>query len=238
MHSLIGHEDWIRDIDICTTNIHELMIASCSQDFYIRLWKLNAIETNLTTNEIQVAEAEMTSENEESFDGNDDEETPVEPEIKLKSTLFHVNLDNRKYEFSLGLESVLYGHEDFIYSVKWHPFDYKTNTQPLMLLSSSLDKTIVLWKYDGTNMIWLDIVGYRGIRLKTDRQDFSSFYYPKVRAGDIGGNTLGFYGACFDPSEKYIVAHGFQGALHAWLRVKSDEKVLFHNIFHKKFKLL
>jgi hypothetical protein len=38
----------------------------------------------------------------------------------------------------------------------------------------------------------------------------------KARAGDIGGNTLGFYGATFDSTGQFIVAHGYQGALHLW----------------------
>ena len=42
MHTLIGHEDWIRDIDVCQTNSQQLMIASSSQDNYIRLWKLKS----------------------------------------------------------------------------------------------------------------------------------------------------------------------------------------------------
>jgi hypothetical protein len=35
----------------------------------------------------------------------------------------------------------------------------------------------------------------------------------KARAGDIGGNTLGFYGACFDPTGTYIVAHWLSGSV-------------------------
>ncbi len=42
MHTLIGHEDWIRDIDVCQTNDHTLLIASSSQDNFIRLWKLES----------------------------------------------------------------------------------------------------------------------------------------------------------------------------------------------------
>ncbi len=41
-------------------------------------------------------------------------------------------------------------------------------------------------------------------------------YDSKARAGDIGGNTLGFYGATFDSTGSFIVAHGYQGALHLW----------------------
>lgn len=46
----------------------------------------------------------------------------------------------------------------------------------------------------------------------------------KAKAGDIGGNTLGFYGATFEPNGLYIVAHGYQGALNIW---KRNPKVCF-----------
>jgi hypothetical protein len=49
----------------------------------------------------------------------------------------------------------------------------------------------------------------------------------KLRAGDIGGNTLGFYGAKFDLTGQYLVAHGYQGALHAWKRIKYDSNQVF-----------
>ena len=47
----------------------------------------------------------------------------------------------------------------------------------------------------------------------------------KVRAGDVGGNTLGFFGAQFDPCLEYIIAHGFHGALYLWKRNKKENEV-------------
>jgi elongator complex protein 2 len=158
MHTLIGHEDWIRDLDICKISSNDLLISSCSQDCYIRLWKLTSHQIQGVTNFVTTNVEQLNEEHDVEEDDEEDEENS-ETEIKLKSTVFHLNLKNKQYEFSLGLESVLYGHEDFIYSVRWHPFDLKKNRQPLMLLSASLDKTIVLWKYDESNSLWLDIVG-------------------------------------------------------------------------------
>jgi elongator complex protein 2 len=222
MHSLIGHEDWIRGIDVCRTDVNQLLIASCSQDCYIRLWKLSLTNESINDKDVEPVRTDTLAE---CVDEQDDD-VVIDVEIKLKSTLFHLNLDGKQYEFSLGLESVLYGHEDFIYSVRWHPYDWTLEKQPLMLLSGSLDKTIVLWKYDEKNSIWLDIVGEFD-KWKTNWFCLINCFFSikKVRAGDIGGNTLGFYGACFDPAGNYLVAHGFQGALHAWYRVKSDDQV-------------
>ncbi|ESO84286.1 hypothetical protein LOTGIDRAFT_176189 [Lottia gigantea] len=37
-----------------------------------------------------------------------------------------------------------------------------------------------------------------------------------VRVGEVGGNTLGFYGGMFSPDGLKIIAHGYQGAFHHW----------------------
>ena len=223
MHTLSGHEDWIRDIDVCQTNDQTLLIASSSQDNFIRLWKLEStsvgkkeeLKSNIIIEEDSVKSLENVVQmniNSEDLkkgvldDQEDDEDEAIpkksseliEEELKLKSSLFTVHskhLDKDEYvNYSINLESVLYGHEDWIYTVKFHP--RMSYGQPLVLLSASMDKTLVIWKYDEENSIWID----------------------SARAGDIGGTTLGFYGANFEPSGKYIVAHGYQGALHLWQR--------------------
>ena len=90
----------------------------------------------------------------------DDELIPEakEEELKLKSSLFtvHSTKYNKYVQYSMNLESVLYGHEDWIYTVKFHP--KIDNIQPLILLSASIDKTMVVWKYNEENSIWIDEV--------------------------------------------------------------------------------
>lgn len=204
LHTLIGHEDWIRDIDICQMSTNQLLIASSSQDNYIRLWKLDSslVDKKEELNTDLIIEGDTVEGLEKlkltNYECNEDEEIikekPKEEELKLKSSLFTVHSSklNNYVQYSMNLESVLYGHEDWIYTVKFHP--RINGIQPLVLLSASIDKTMVVWKYDENNNIWID----------------------QARAGDIGGNTLGFYGATFDQKGKNIVAHGYQGALHLW----------------------
>lgn len=38
--------------------------------------------------------------------------------------------------------------------------------------------------------------------------------------GDVGGNTLGYYGCAFAPDGKSIIAHGYQGAFRMWKKDK------------------
>ena len=36
--------------------------------------------------------------------------------------------------------------------------------------------------------------------------------------GDAGPSTLGYYGGCFSPDARHILAYGYTGALHLWRR--------------------
>lgn len=153
---------------MCKLNQNQLLIVSSSQDCYIRVWKLSA--NNNSASNIQCEKLNYVK-NEQKINEDDEDEDYLETnfirndEIKLKSTLFTIKLndDNDLIEYSLNLESVLYGHEDWVYSVKWHPYNKINKKQELMFVSSSIDKTMVVWKYDETNSVWLDIVSQEEI---------------------------------------------------------------------------
>lgn len=82
-----------------------------------------------------------------------------------------------------------------------------TRTQPLKLLTASLDKTVVVWAPETQSGVWLE----------------------EARMGEVGGNTLGFFGACFGPVGAAILAHGYQGGIHIWHK---------HEVSVPKFKRL
>lgn len=161
---------------MCQPSAEQLLIASCSQDNYIRLWKLDSaviddgllsssrvLEEEQTRSVDELTEKAERAEDEEEEE--DDELAPkkaekMENELKLKSSLFtiHSRRLDKYVQYSMNLESVLYGHEDWIYTVKFHPRKEEDDTQPLVLISASMDKTIVVWKYDDENAIWFDAV--------------------------------------------------------------------------------
>lgn len=150
--NLKAHEDWVRGLDF-TTDGNDLLLASCSQDALIRIWRLKYIENSDKNNINSYSNTIVTD----------------------KST------------YQVYVESVLMGHEQWIYSVNWNR---KNNT----LISASLDKTMVIWEYDKNIKLWID----------------------KVRVGEVGGNTLGFYGGFFGPDGKTILGHSYHGAFHLW----------------------
>ena len=46
--------------------------------------------------------------------------------------------------------------------------------------------------------------------------------YLQVRVGEVGGNTLGFYGGLISPGGQLILANDYQGGLHLWGREEGE----------------
>ncbi|KAL3269365.1 hypothetical protein HHI36_008437 [Cryptolaemus montrouzieri] len=146
---LKGHEDWICGLDF-TRDGGDLLLASSSQDNFIRIWRMTRQEKSA-----------------------------------LNSSA--VNMKTSKWNFKIYVESILIGHEGWVYSVSWNPIN---NT----LLSASWDKTMVIWEFDKEHNLWLD----------------------NIRVGEVGGNTLGFFGGVFGPDGDTIIGYGYHGAFHMW----------------------
>ncbi|MFH4974324.1 hypothetical protein AB6A40_001033 [Gnathostoma spinigerum] len=90
----------------------------------------------------------------------------------------------------VSLETILSGHEESVNSVSWHP----TKDQ---ILTASNDKCVIIWEptEDGDG-IWLE----------------------KARMGDVGGQAVGFFGACFSPTGNSILANTYFGGFVMWNR--------------------
>ncbi|XP_041105033.1 elongator complex protein 2 [Polyodon spathula] len=130
-------------------------------------------------------------------------ESLEEDTIKLKEDFFMVQAKDCCTSFAVTLETVLAGHENLVYGVHWQPPFLKDGViqQPMCLLSASMDKTMILWSPDEESGVWLE----------------------QVRVGEVGGNTLGFYGCQMSPDGSMILAHAFHGALHLWCQDPSKE---------------
>lgn len=83
----------------------------------------------------------------------------------------------------------------------------------LQLLTSSMDKTLIIWESDESSDVWLEV----------------------VRLGEVGGNTLGFRGGKFGPNGDFILAYSYHGAFHVWrsAEVSQSMKEAYPSIFCK-----
>lgn len=174
VHTLRGCEDWIQTLNASLEpETGAVLLASGCQDSFIRVWRLKAI-----------SKEEAEADRRKVKDLTKDEEIKVKDETFESVSSFH----------SVSVETILSGHDDKVFSVEWQTRDNK-----LILLSASLDKTIILWEEDDEGL-WSE----------------------EVRVGEVGGNTLGFYGCHLNDKADLFVGHSFNGALHLWYKVKDQ----------------
>lgn len=124
----------------------------------------------------------------------DEEDSGAQDECQRRIKRFQ--LGNSK--FGITLESILSGHENWVYGVHWRPAssdDLETSSTPYALLSCAMDKSMIVWQADAKDGgVWREA----------------------LRVGEVGGNSLGFYGCKYAPDGQSIMAHGFQGSFHFW----------------------
>jgi elongator complex protein 2 len=133
--TLTGHEGWIRSLSFTRElegHSSDLLLASASQDRYIRLWRVHEGQ-------------DLPSS---SRAANDPSLGILGKSLSNKAHRFEAN-DNK---YSVTFEALLLGHEDWIYSACWH----HTNNK-LQLLSASADNSLSIWEADETSGIWVGI---------------------------------------------------------------------------------
>ncbi|KAK8699316.1 hypothetical protein V6N13_115404 [Hibiscus sabdariffa] len=183
-----GHTDWIRSLDfslpILSGECDSILLVSSSQDKGIRIWKLT-LRGSLA----------------------DTEDTHKRGEISLASYIEGPVFVAGSFSYQISLESLLIGHEDWVYSVQWQPPSVVAEEeigfyQPQSILSASMDKTMMIWQPERKTGIWMNV----------------------VTVGELSHCALGFYGGHWSPDAHSILAHGFGGAFHMWknIGVSSD----------------
>ncbi|ONM02643.1 Elongator complex protein 2 [Zea mays] len=184
---LKGHSDWIRSLDFSLPVMmdgerHNLFLVSSSQDRTIRIWK-------------------MTSEAAASGSSLQLRKETIEMTSYIEGPLFVAGSTS----YQVSLESLLVGHEDWVYSVEWQPPTLLTGDeahQPMSILSASMDKMMMIWRPEKTTGLWID----------------------SVTVGELSHSALGFYGGLWQPDGRSILAHGYGGSFHMWRDVGLDSE--------------
>ncbi|KAF6223434.1 hypothetical protein HO133_000277 [Letharia lupina] len=128
--TLPGHEGWIRSLSITQESDvadSDLLLASASQDKYIRLWRI-----------IQ----ERPKDNLESVSASGNLE-------KFLSNKAH-KLKTSQNSYSVSFEALLLGHEDWIYTISW-----RLGEERLQLLSASADNSLAIWESEQSSGVWV-----------------------------------------------------------------------------------
>lgn len=122
----------------------------------------------------------------------------------------------------ITLEALLMGHEESVTAVTWHPHPLPLYGVDRVLLSSSMDRTILLWTEssyhnDGSTTttngggVWTPMtrVGSAG----------------GILGGSIGSSLLGFLNVTVDPIHgTTLIGHAYGGTLHVWSTPTSSTK--------------
>ncbi|KAJ1926862.1 Elongator subunit elp2 [Tieghemiomyces parasiticus] len=116
------------------------------------------------------------------------------------------NKDNTEAlaRFAVSIEAVVLGHDDWVHSVQWQPRCAINGTvvQPAGFVSTSADKSMIVWRPDPATGIWIST----------------------ARVGEMGGmSTLGFFDGMFSPDGRHLLAHGATGAFHMWSAVPNTD---------------
>ncbi|KAL8531749.1 hypothetical protein ACS0TY_008377 [Phlomoides rotata] len=179
---LKGHTDWIRCLDfslpIYVNGEKSSLLVSSSQDKGIRIWKMSLLDSDSNSRKIETSLASY-----------------------IKGPIFLAGSSS----YQISLESLLIGHEDWVYSVEWQPPQSSSAGgiecyQPQSILSASMDKTMMIWQPEKTTGIWMNM----------------------VTVGELSHCALGFYGGYWSPSGNSILAHGYGGSFHLWKNVGTD----------------
>eukprot|EP01027_Heterolobosea_sp_BB2_P000716 GEZU01001052.1.p1 GENE.GEZU01001052.1~~GEZU01001052.1.p1 ORF type:complete len:355 (-),score=49.58 GEZU01001052.1:95-1159(-) len=128
--SLQGHEDWIRALSFCTCDDGSVMLASASQDIKIRLWKLNHVDIN-NNNDANAAGVQQNLLEQAAA-------SRKATSLSQRGHYFQVSHNqqdlNDTTTWIVFLDALIIGHEEWVYSVCWHPVI--RNEQGMLLLPS------------------------------------------------------------------------------------------------------
>ncbi|KAK5654842.1 hypothetical protein OQA88_6878 [Cercophora sp. LCS_1] len=133
--TLSGHENWVRSLDFAQEKPgvegSDLLLASASQDKYIRLWR---IHKGTALSALSAVGVNMAVD-------------AMMPGNKIHK----LNVGGEKC--CIMFEALLLGHEDWIYNARWSP----TGDKKLQLLSASADNSLSIWESDPESGIWITI---------------------------------------------------------------------------------
>ncbi|KAI0471099.1 RNA polymerase II Elongator subunit [Xylariaceae sp. FL0804] len=195
--TLSGHEGWVRSLDFTSEGrgdaaaaaaASDLLLASASQDKYVRLWRLHE------GRELPAAAA---------AEGADPSTGAYLPGKSPSNKAYRLRVAERDY--SVTFEALLLGHDDWIYSAKWYQGGGSGKPKPKkpQLLSTSADNTLAVWEADPASGIWLTTARLGEISREKG-------------ATTATGSTGGFWTGLWSPDGASVTCLGRTGSWRLW----------------------
>ncbi|KAK0895831.1 Elongator subunit elp2 [Friedmanniomyces endolithicus] len=200
--TLTGHEGWIRSLDLAQDG-DSFLLASASQDKYIRLWRLRQDDAAIP----------------HSTNGTLGTDLPAIPKRSLSNKSHQLITPTTTY--TATFEALLTGHEDWIYTARWAPpsrgpspsptsTSTTTSSNPPTLLSASADNSLALWTADPLSGVWLSTT--RLGELTTQKGSTTAT-----------GSTGGFWTGLWQPDENGDRGVASLGRTGSWRRWNYDD---------------
>lgn len=208
--SLTGHEGWVRSLDFGWEGApfaSDLLLASASQDKYVRLWRIH--KGSVAPPPTASAAAAAAAVGDEEPVATTTATTTNSNAPSNKAHRVHAGSD----EYSVTFEALLLGHEDWIYSARWtssKPSDSEAHSQ-LRLLTASADNSLAVWEADAASGIWVTTA-----RLG----ELSKEKGATTATGSVGG----FWAGLWSPDGKEVVTLCRTGSWRRWTQPASEEE--------------
>lgn len=231
--SLEGHTDWVRCLSFTTpmpandssssasTSTAydiapgEVLLASGSQDNYIRLWRIT--KRNLASEQT----APEDKEDDAPLDELDAALAAVEDQAELRVKAHDFTVDGEGH-FSCASEAVLLGHDAWVTGLNWAPHTTgAAGLSRLELLSASADRSMILWTPVSAGMAALPESPGR----QSSAASHASIWTSQHRFGEFTSSTnLGFFGALWGLDGRTVLANGWGGSWHVWRQEEREEQ--------------
>ncbi|KWU47145.1 WD40 repeat-like protein [Rhodotorula sp. JG-1b] len=230
--SLEGHTDWVRCLSF-TTPIPangssssaststaydiapgEVLLASGSQDNYIRLWRV-------TKRDLATEQTAPQEEEDAPLDELDAALAAVEDQAELRVKAHDFTVDGEGH-FSCASEAVLLGHDAWVTGLNWAP----AGSSRLELLSASADRSMILWTPVSAGMAALpESSSTRPSSSVAASHAHASIWTSQHRFGEFTSSTnLGFFGALWGLGGRTVLANGWGGSWHVWRQEVEEEE--------------
>lgn len=234
--SLEGHTDWVRCLSF-TTPIPageessssaststaydiapgEVLLASGSQDNYIRLWRITKRD---------LSSEQPVQGTEPPLDELDAALAAVEDQAELRVKAHDFSVSGEGH-FSCASEAVLLGHDSWVTGLNWAPPPPDAagaGSSRLELLSASADRSMILWTPVSAGLAALpDDATRPGAPARSSQH--ASIWTSQHRFGEFTSSTnLGFFGALWGLAGRTVLANGWGGSWHVWRQEGDPER--------------